>query len=186
MKTRYSGSSVLLGIGVLAFPHPYQNTLYMGWVTAARSSTDANGSLAKRGRALLSTARREDVPRVSRSAVKVFSVDGKLVAQAGEQDGEGPIHFALSPGDYVIASGDQWQWRRVQVEVKDGRDTVVTKAQLIPPRCLPPLASRLRPGGGPVMHALLCMSVRTKKSINDGSACLMLTSGGFSCGDQRG
>ena len=63
----------------------------------------------------------EDVPRVSRSAVKVYSVDGKLVAQAGEQDGEGPIHFALSPGDYVVASEDQWQWRRVQVEVKDGR-----------------------------------------------------------------
>lgn len=70
-----------------------------------------------------------DVPRVTRRPVNVYSVDGQLVKQAREQDGESPIHFTLSPGHYVVTSEDQMQWRRLQVEVKDGRDTAVAESQ---------------------------------------------------------
>ena len=70
-----------------------------------------------------------DVPRITRRPVKVYSVDGQVVASAREQDGESPIHFTLTPGHYVVASEDQMQWRRLQVEVKDGRNTIVAESQ---------------------------------------------------------
>jgi len=134
MKTCYSPIvSSILGIGVLALSASVSAApLYTGWSDRAAviepTPPPPQGQLDVYSRRVV--VWEEDVPRVSRSAVKVYNVDGKLVVQAGEQDGEGPIHFALSPGDYVVASEDQWQWRRVQVEVKDGMDTVVTKAQL--------------------------------------------------------
>ncbi|HJY83839.1 MAG TPA: hypothetical protein VKK81_22475 [Candidatus Binatia bacterium] len=65
-------------------------------------------------------------------------MDGQLVAHARAQDGESPIHFTLSPGDYVVTSEDHMQWRGVQVEVKDGQDTVVAESQW---DTAPPLAS---------------------------------------------
>lgn|SRR5262245_6555512 len=45
-----------------------------------------------------------DVPRTHRPPVQVYSVDGQLVASAPDQDGEGPIHFALTPGHYIVTS----------------------------------------------------------------------------------
>ncbi len=70
-----------------------------------------------------------DVPRVTRRAVKVYTFDGQFVASARDQDGEGPIHFSLTPGRYVVASEDRMQWRKLQVDVKDGRDTMVAESQ---------------------------------------------------------
>ena len=70
-----------------------------------------------------------DVPRVTRRTVKVYTSDGQFVAGAGDQDGEGPIHFSLTPGRYVVASEDRMQWRKLQVEVKDGRDTIVAESR---------------------------------------------------------
>jgi hypothetical protein len=92
-----------------------------------------------------------NVPRVTRRAVNVYSIDGQLVAHARAQDGENPIRFTLSPGDYVVTSEDQLQWRRVQVEVKDGQDPVVAESQW---DTAPPLASSgaNRPDGGSSTH----------------------------------
>ncbi len=134
MKTRYARIvSSCLSLGVVALATSvFAAPLHLGWSNRAAviepTPPPPQGTLDVYSRRFV--AWEEDVPRVSRSAVQVYSVDGKLVAHAGEQDGEGPMHFTLSPGDYVVASQDQLQWRRVQVEVKDGRDTVVTKAQL--------------------------------------------------------
>ncbi len=71
----------------------------------------------------------EDVPRVTHRPVNVYSVDGQLVAHAGAHDGESPLHFTLSPGRYIVTSEDQMQWRKLEVEVKDGQDTVVAESQ---------------------------------------------------------
>lgn len=70
-----------------------------------------------------------NVPRIHRRPVEVYSVDGQLVASARAQDGTGPIHFVLTPGHYIVTAESQMQWRRVEVDVQDGRDTVVTEAQ---------------------------------------------------------
>ncbi len=70
-----------------------------------------------------------DVPRPTRRAVKVYTFDGQFVTSAGDQDGEGPIHFSLTPGRYVVASEDHMQWRKLQAEVKDGRDTIIAESQ---------------------------------------------------------
>jgi len=71
-----------------------------------------------------------DVPRVHRRPVEVYSVDGQLVASARDQDGEGPLHFALTPGHYIVTSESHMRERQVQVDVQDGRRTVVAEAQL--------------------------------------------------------
>ena len=70
-----------------------------------------------------------EVPRIHRRPVKVYSVDGQLVASAPDQDGESPIHFDLTPGPYIVTAESQRQWRRVEVDVRYGRDTVVAEAQ---------------------------------------------------------
>ena len=70
-----------------------------------------------------------DVPRNHRRPVEVYSVDGQLVASTRDQDGEGPIHFDLTPGHYIITAESHMQWRRVEVDVQEGRDTVVDEAQ---------------------------------------------------------
>ena len=72
----------------------------------------------------------DDVPRTHRRPVHVYSVDGQLVASVPDQDGEGPIHFALTPGHYIVTSENHIQWRGVQVDVWDGRKTVVAESQL--------------------------------------------------------
>src|SRR5215813_11324746 len=71
-----------------------------------------------------------DVPRTHRPPVQVYSVDGQLVASAPDQDGEGPIHFALTPGHYIVTSESHMHSREVQVDVQDGRKTVVAESQL--------------------------------------------------------
>ncbi len=70
-----------------------------------------------------------NVPRIHRRPVEVYSVDGRLVVSARAQDGEGPIHFDLTPGHYIVTAESQMQWRRVEVDVQDGQDTVVAAAQ---------------------------------------------------------
>jgi hypothetical protein len=70
-----------------------------------------------------------NVPRIHRRPVEVYSVDGQLVASAPDQDGEGPIHFDLTPGHYIVMARSHMQGRRVEVDVQDGQDTVVDKAQ---------------------------------------------------------
>ena len=70
-----------------------------------------------------------EVPRIHRRPVKVYSVDGQLVASAPDQDGENPIHFDLTPGPYIVTAESQRPWRRVEVDVRYGRDTVVAEAQ---------------------------------------------------------
>jgi hypothetical protein len=70
-----------------------------------------------------------NVPRNHRRPVEVYSVDGQLVASAPDQDGEGPIHFDLTPGHYIVTAESHRQGRRVEVDVQDGQDTVVTAAQ---------------------------------------------------------
>jgi hypothetical protein len=70
-----------------------------------------------------------DVPRTTRRPVKVYSIDGQLVTSSSEQDGESPIRFSLTPGRYVVASEDRMQWRKLQVDVKNGQNTIVTESQ---------------------------------------------------------
>jgi len=70
-----------------------------------------------------------DVPRPTRRAVQVYTFDGQFVASARDQDGDGPIHFSLTPGHYIVASEDRMQWRKLQVDVQDGRDTIVAESQ---------------------------------------------------------
>jgi len=70
-----------------------------------------------------------DVPRITRRPVAVYTVDGQLAASEKNPFGEGPLHFALSPGHYIVVSKNHGQWRQVQVDVQDGRETVVAEAQ---------------------------------------------------------
>jgi hypothetical protein len=71
-----------------------------------------------------------DVPRIHRRPVEVYNVDGKIIANVDGQDGESPLHFDLAPGHYIVASESNMQWREVEVDVQDGRDTVVAESQL--------------------------------------------------------
>jgi hypothetical protein len=70
-----------------------------------------------------------NVPRIHRRPVEVYSVDGRLIVSARAQDGEGPIRFDLTPGHYIVTAESHMQLRRVEVDVQDGQDTVVTAAQ---------------------------------------------------------
>jgi hypothetical protein len=71
-----------------------------------------------------------DVPRITRRPVDVYTVDRQVAASEQYPFGERPLHFALSPGQYIVISKIHGQWRRVQVDVQDGRETVVAEAQL--------------------------------------------------------
>jgi len=71
----------------------------------------------------------DDVPRIHRRPVEVYSVDGQLVASARAQDGAGPIRFDLTPGHYIVTAESHMQLRRVEVDVQDGEDTVIAAAQ---------------------------------------------------------
>jgi hypothetical protein len=71
-----------------------------------------------------------DVPRITRRPVNVYTVDGQVAASEEYPFGESPLHFALSPGQYIVVSETHGQWRQVQVDVQDGRETVVAEAQL--------------------------------------------------------
>ena len=71
-----------------------------------------------------------DVPRITRRPVEVYTVDGQLAASEKNPFGEGPLHFALSPGHYIVVTKSHGQWRQVQVDVQAERETVVAEAQL--------------------------------------------------------
>jgi len=60
----------------------------------------------------------------------VYTVDGQVVAREQDPLGESPVHFALSPGQYIVVARSHGQWRRVQVDVQSERETVVAEAQL--------------------------------------------------------
>jgi hypothetical protein len=53
-----------------------------------------------------------------------------LAASEKSPFGERPLHFALSPGQYIVVAQNQGQWRQVQVDVQEDRETVVAEAQL--------------------------------------------------------
>jgi hypothetical protein len=71
-----------------------------------------------------------DIQRFIRRPVEVYTVDGQLAASERYPFGEGPIRFALSPGYYIAVSRSRGQWRQVQVDVREGRETVVAESQL--------------------------------------------------------
>ena len=71
-----------------------------------------------------------DWPRTNRRPVEVYTVDGQLVAGEENPFGQGPLHFALSPGHYIVVSESHGQLRQVQVDIQEGRETVVAEAQL--------------------------------------------------------
>jgi hypothetical protein len=71
-----------------------------------------------------------DVPEITRRPVAVYTVDGQVAASEQNPFGEGPLHFALSPGHYIVVSQSPGQWRQVQVDVQAERETVVAEAQL--------------------------------------------------------
>ena len=69
-----------------------------------------------------------DVPRNYRQPVDVYSVDGQVVAREHNSTDEAPIQFDLTPGRYIVASESHMQLRQVEVDVKDGRQTVVPES----------------------------------------------------------
>jgi len=71
-----------------------------------------------------------DIPRMARRPVNVYTVDGQVVAREQDPVGESPLHFALSPGQYIVVARSHGQWRRVQVDVQSERETVVAETQL--------------------------------------------------------
>ncbi len=78
----------------------------------------------------------EGVPVTYRRPVEVYTADGQLVASKRNPIGDGPIRFALSPGQYIVASESHMQQRKVQVEIQDGRQTVVPESVIEQPSAL--------------------------------------------------
>lgn len=75
----------------------------------------------------------EGVPVIYRRPVEVYTDGGQLVASERNPIGDGPIRFALTPGHYIVASESHMQWRKVQVEIQDGRQTVVPESVIEQP-----------------------------------------------------
>ena len=71
-----------------------------------------------------------DVPRITRRPVDVYTVDGQMAASEQYPFGESPLHFVLSPGQYIVVSQSHGHWRQVQVDIQDGRETEVAEAQI--------------------------------------------------------
>jgi hypothetical protein len=74
----------------------------------------------------------EGVPVIHRRPIRLYNAQGQLLgtytnAGAGQED---PIHLDLPPGHYVVATRSNWAQREVQVDVEDGRETVVTSSLL--------------------------------------------------------
>lgn len=78
----------------------------------------------------------EGVLVIYRRPVQVYTDGGQLVASERNPIGDGPIRFALTPGRYVVASESQMQWRKIQVEIQDGRQTVVPESVIEQPIAL--------------------------------------------------
>ena len=68
------------------------------------------------------------VPRNIRRPVIVYDANGQLVASEPNPLDEGPLHFDVTPGHYVIVSESHMQGRRVEADVQDGRTTVVPES----------------------------------------------------------
>lgn len=78
----------------------------------------------------------EGVPVIYRRPVEVYTDAGQLVASEHNPIGDGPIRLDLAPGQYIVASESHMQWRKVQVEIQDGRQTVVPEAVIEQPIAL--------------------------------------------------
>jgi hypothetical protein len=75
----------------------------------------------------------EGVPVIYRRPVEVYTDGGQLVASERNLIGDGPIRFALTPGHYIVASESHMRWRKIQVEIQDGRQTVVPESVIEQP-----------------------------------------------------
>lgn len=75
----------------------------------------------------------EGVPVIYRRPVKVYTDEGRLVASERNPIGDGPIRFDLTPGHYIVASESHMQWRKIQVDIQDGRQTVVLESSIEQP-----------------------------------------------------
>jgi len=42
--------------------------------------------------------------------------------------GDGPIQITVAPGHYLIVSESHWTQRKVQANIEDGQETVVSEA----------------------------------------------------------
>jgi len=78
----------------------------------------------------------EGAPVIYRRPVKVYTDAGQFVASAHNLIGDGPIRFDLTPGHYIVASESHMQWKKVQVEIQDGRQTVVPESVIEQPIAL--------------------------------------------------
>ena len=75
----------------------------------------------------------EGAPVIYHRPVEVYTDEGQLVASERHPMGDGPIRFALTPGQYIVASESHMQWRKVQVDIQDGRQTVVPESVIEQP-----------------------------------------------------
>jgi hypothetical protein len=75
----------------------------------------------------------EGVPVLYRRPVEVYTDEGQLVARARNPIGDGPLRFDLTPGQYIVASESHMQWRKIQVEIQNGRQTVVPESVIEQP-----------------------------------------------------
>jgi hypothetical protein len=74
----------------------------------------------------------EGAPVFHRRSIRLYNARGQLlgVYTNGEERGDGPIHLDLPPGHYVVATPSNGALREVEVDVEDGRETVVPSALL--------------------------------------------------------
>lgn len=71
-----------------------------------------------------------NVPVPHRRRVRVYNAEGQLITGERNLVGDGPVRFDLPPGHYIVASESRMQLRGVQVDVQDGRETVVPESRL--------------------------------------------------------
>jgi hypothetical protein len=69
-------------------------------------------------------------PGIYRRPVKVYNDKGQLVANEPSAVGDSPARIRLAPGRYVAVSESLMRLRKVEVDVQDGRQTMVTELSL--------------------------------------------------------
>jgi hypothetical protein len=73
----------------------------------------------------------EGAPVFHRRPIQLYDTQGHLLGTYtnGGINQVGPVHLDLPPGHYVVATRCNGAWRGVQVDVEDGRETVVPSAR---------------------------------------------------------